>query len=106
MADFPSGAFLDEWGAPAQRGAHHGINRYLESIWEGRPDLQAAFPDLDGDDGPELVRWTYTSGRFEHPMPDALLPPCPEDLASELVPPTGVEQALEVTDPLASTAAG
>jgi glycosyltransferase involved in cell wall biosynthesis len=106
MADYPSDAFFDEWGAPAQLGAHHGINRYLVSIWEGREDLQAAFPDLDGDDGAELVRWAYTAGRFEHPMPDALLPPCPEDLASELVLAAGVEHALEATDPLARTAAG
>jgi hypothetical protein len=106
MAGYLSEAFLDDWGAPAQRGAHHGINRYLASIWEGREDLQAAFPDLDGDDGAELVRWAYTAGRFEHPIPDALLPPCPEDLARELVLASTIEHVPETTDPLARTAAG
>ena len=105
MADFPSDAFLDEWGAPAQRGAHHGINRYVLSIWEGREDLQAAFPDLDGDGGAEFVRWVYISGRVEHPLPDALLPPCPEDLARELAPAFGIDQALAATGPGAQTAA-
>ena len=107
MPDFPSDAFLAEWGAPAGRGAAHGINRYLETLWEGRPDLRTAFPDLDGPDGDGLVHWAYTSGRFEHPFPDALLPPCPDDLVAEYRPTGSPEAQLRAArDPLAGTAAG
>lgn len=98
MNESESDVFLIEWGRPPEHGAHHGLNRYLEDLWRKRLDLQAAFPDLDGPDGAEFVRWVYTSGRFEHPIPDALLPPCPEDMTTHALEPE--------VDPITQTAAG
>jgi glycosyltransferase involved in cell wall biosynthesis/SAM-dependent methyltransferase len=55
-------------------GAHAGINRYLEELWRSRPDLQPAFPDLDGPDGARFLAWAQVSGRVEVPIPAQLLP--------------------------------
>ena len=42
---------------PADRGAAHGLTRAALAVHEARADLQAAFPDLDGDDGPRFFWW-------------------------------------------------
>lgn len=62
--------------APAPLGAASGINRYLlYRVLADRPDVIAAFRDLDGSDGPRLADWCHLSGRTEMGFPDALLPP-------------------------------
>lgn len=38
-------------------GAAAGITRGQYALWRSRDDLQQAFPDLDGDDGPAFARW-------------------------------------------------
>ena len=50
---------------PAERGAQAGVNRYLFAAYETRPDLQQAYPDLDGADGAGLVAWAWEHGRRE-----------------------------------------
>ncbi len=52
-------AYLD---APAPVGAAAGITRWYHAIWQSRPDLQEAFPDLDGDGGTGLANWVVTWG--------------------------------------------
>src|SRR5581483_10554117 len=42
-----------------------------------RPDLQEAFPDLDGADGERLVEWAWVHGRRE--VLGELLRPAPQD---------------------------
>lgn len=75
-----SARFLAWLGAPAPCGGASGINRYLlYRVLAERPDVIAAFPDLDGSDGPRLADWCHLSGRAEMGFPDALLPPLPDD---------------------------
>jgi glycosyltransferase involved in cell wall biosynthesis len=50
---------------PARRGGATGVNRYLYSAYLTRPDLQQAYPHLDGGDGAGLVGWARGPGRRE-----------------------------------------
>jgi glycosyltransferase involved in cell wall biosynthesis len=71
-----SAAFVAWLTALAPLGAASGISRYLlYRVLSERPDVVAAFPDLDGSDGPLLAAWCHLSGRSEMAFPDALLPP-------------------------------
>ena len=76
---------MDRWppamSEPAPLGGKAGITTYLHALWLGREDLQRAYPDLDGPDGPRLVEWAHLFGRHEVPIPDALLPPRPAHLS-------------------------
>jgi glycosyltransferase involved in cell wall biosynthesis len=58
-----------------------GVTRYLRAIYDSRPDLQRAFPDLAGADGTKLVRWAHGS-KDEVPIPESLLPPAVEPEAA------------------------
>jgi glycosyltransferase involved in cell wall biosynthesis len=69
-------AFVAWMRRPAERGGTTGVNRYLFAAYETRPDLQEAFPDLEGPDGARLVRWAWEHGRRE--VLGELLPPPPE----------------------------
>ena len=57
-----SRAFLAYLNEPAPWAAATGITRYLAQLQESRPDLQQAFPDLDGPDGSRLTAWAQVSG--------------------------------------------
>src|SRR6187200_1120323 len=80
-------ALIAELNAPAEAGAQAGVNRYLHDLWRRRPDLQAAYTDLDGIGGEGLVRWAYTSGRYECTIPDAVMPPAPAGWETPAAPP-------------------
>jgi glycosyltransferase involved in cell wall biosynthesis len=59
---------------PAEVGAKHRLTRLCLAIYRLRPDLRQAFPDLDGDDGPSLLAWTYRHGATEMELPPRWLP--------------------------------
>jgi glycosyltransferase involved in cell wall biosynthesis len=63
---------------PLLPGAGHGVNRFLAALWDVRPDLQAQFPDLDGDDGPLLIEWAWRWGVVNDHLPAHVLPPRPD----------------------------
>jgi glycosyltransferase involved in cell wall biosynthesis len=65
MSPSDADAFIAWVRAPAERGAGAGVNRYLLSAYRTRPDLQAAYPDLDGSDGARLIEWSAEHGRLE-----------------------------------------
>jgi glycosyltransferase involved in cell wall biosynthesis len=67
-------AFLAELNAPAERGGRHGVTRYLRALYDRRPDLQRAYPDLEAD-GPGFIGWVQTWGRSQVPIHDVLAPP-------------------------------
>jgi glycosyltransferase involved in cell wall biosynthesis len=50
-----------------------GVGRYLERVYRRRVDLQVAFPDLAGADGPRLAAWMEDHGGSEEPVLAALL---------------------------------
>ena len=60
---------------PGSRGATNGITRYLEALYDGRPDLQASYPDLD-DPAAALgfLSWARAHGSTEVGIADVLLP--------------------------------
>ena len=62
-------------------GAGDGVNRFLRALWEVRPDLQAQFPDLEGDDGPLLIEWAWRWGTVYDQLPQELLPARPDQAA-------------------------
>ena len=68
-------AWLNE---PAERGAAAGLTQYLHALWAQDPQLQGAYPQLDGPDGLEFAAWTWVFGRDA--IPEALLPPKPDNV--------------------------
>ncbi len=64
-------AYLNE---PAERGGGAGVTRLHYEIWKIRPDVQVAFPYLDGPDGPRFVAWLCEHAAEDHGLSEALLP--------------------------------
>jgi glycosyltransferase involved in cell wall biosynthesis len=60
--------------APGSRGARWGVTRLLEHVYGLRPDLQQAFPELDGEDGRNFVDWAITTVGTEYGISDDFLP--------------------------------
>lgn len=68
-------AFIAWLEGPAPEGARHGITRYVfYRVASERPDVLRAYPDLDGADGGEYVRWCQAYGRQELSIPDCFMP--------------------------------
>jgi glycosyltransferase involved in cell wall biosynthesis/SAM-dependent methyltransferase len=65
-------AFLAWLGAPAP--AAPAVSRYLHGLWSSRPDLQRAYPTVEGGDVAGFVGWCVAHGREEVPIADVLLP--------------------------------
>jgi glycosyltransferase involved in cell wall biosynthesis/SAM-dependent methyltransferase len=67
--------FLDWSNAPSTRGGAHGVTRYLESLYDRRPDLRVTYPDLDDAAVAEgFLGWARRFGVSEVPIPETLLP--------------------------------
>jgi glycosyltransferase involved in cell wall biosynthesis len=60
--------------APGSRGARWGVTRLLEHIYRLRPDLQQAFPELDGEDGRAFVDWAIATIGSEYGLSAHFLP--------------------------------
>ena len=67
-------AFYAYLEGPAERGASAGLTRLHMEIWKARPDVQGAFPHLDGPDGARFASWLCEHGAEDHGLPEALLP--------------------------------
>lgn len=96
----PSGmqAFYDWLNQPAKHGSGAGLNRYHFELWESNPQLRAAYPHLDGPDGPNYAGWLHVFLPDDFPMPKELLPPKPEHVTEteaqfDTTPPWGVNVA-------------
>ena len=64
-------AYLNE---PAELGAGAGMSRLHLEIWRSRPDVQTAYPHLDGPDGSRFAAWLCEHATVDHGVPEALLP--------------------------------
>jgi len=76
----------------AQPAPGSSLPRYLEVIWQVRPDLQQQMPEVNKGDLAQLHRWVRNSGPREYPML-ALLGCLP--LAAEVGPPWHAARASE-----------
>jgi glycosyltransferase involved in cell wall biosynthesis len=86
-------AFAEWLAAPAPRGAAHGLTRYLyHRLARERPDVLRAYPDLNGAEGAECVRWCWAFGREEMGIPERFMPPRPGE-APPPAPPEGAGEA-------------
>ena len=67
----PEGAdsFVAWLNEPAPVGGDHGVTRYLYEIYSARPDLQQAFPNLDGPDAMSLIEWSRVHAEVKLPYP-------------------------------------
>ncbi|MGZ4303484.1 MAG: glycosyltransferase family 4 protein [Solirubrobacteraceae bacterium] len=55
------------WLAQEAPGAPSGVSRVLASVYEERPDLRGAYPNLNGADRDRLLAWAQEYGRHEIP---------------------------------------
>lgn len=70
-------AFYGYLNEPADRGRAVALTRLHLAIWNGRPDLQAAYPHLDGPDGAGYAGWLWVHGQDQEGLTAPLLPPAP-----------------------------
>jgi hypothetical protein len=71
-----------DWSGAQQPGAPAGVSRLLANVYGTRPDLQAAFPDLNGPDLGRFVAWARGPGSDEIPSLAAVpLPAAPRPAA-------------------------
>ena len=75
-APFESEADFMGWlNEPVAAGLRPRVSRYLYSIYQDRPDLQHAFPNLEGGDCARYFTWLRGDGIVQEKIPRALLPP-------------------------------
>jgi glycosyltransferase involved in cell wall biosynthesis/2-polyprenyl-3-methyl-5-hydroxy-6-metoxy-1,4-benzoquinol methylase len=75
--------FLAWLNEPVAGGLRKTVSRYLHAIYQDRPDLQRAFPDL-ADAGVEpFFDWIRGDGVVQHNIPPGLIPPVLESAAGD-----------------------
>lgn len=63
---------------PATSGSSAGLTRLHAAIWQRRDDLRAAYPHLEGPDGPGFAGWLCAYGCEQEGLTPELLPPIPD----------------------------
>jgi glycosyltransferase involved in cell wall biosynthesis/2-polyprenyl-3-methyl-5-hydroxy-6-metoxy-1,4-benzoquinol methylase len=66
--------FLNWLNEPVGGGLRPRVSRYQLAIYQDRPDLQRAFPDLTGDDWSSYSAWLRSDGVKQLQIPVLLLP--------------------------------
>jgi glycosyltransferase involved in cell wall biosynthesis/SAM-dependent methyltransferase len=67
-------SFIEWLRAPARNGRRIDVSRYAYALYMERPDLQRAFPDVFGSDGPRYVQWLHDIGQAQEGFAEELLP--------------------------------
>lgn len=68
-------SFINWLRAPADwPGASGRLSRYLQNVWDERPDLQAAYPSVGGPDYSNFLLWASTHGVSELGLQPDLIP--------------------------------
>jgi glycosyltransferase involved in cell wall biosynthesis len=76
---------------PADIGAIHGLTRIHLELYDKRPDLSNAYPDLEGADGERFLTWVYRYAAEDFDLPPHLLGLGPERAADEPDPVGAIE---------------
>jgi glycosyltransferase involved in cell wall biosynthesis/SAM-dependent methyltransferase len=93
--------FVSWANLPSARGGTHGVTRFLDTVYERRPDLQTAYPDLeDPAIAAGYLGWARVNGSTEVPIHETFLP-----AAKHAEPPSEASQAPRER-PLALNVAG
>ena len=71
--------FLEWLREPDEPGAPPRVSRYLRWVWEHRPDLRDAYPNLRWTHNAAYLEWVIGRGRDEEGIPYELVPE-PDDL--------------------------
>jgi len=79
-------ALYEYFNQASERGRGVGLTRLHLAIWDDREDLRAAYPHLDGPDGPGYAGWLFVHGRAEEGLIDALLPAAPTHIHHDAEP--------------------
>ena len=66
--------FIEWLNEPVAGGLRKTVSRYLRDIYQERPDLQRAFPDLAHADTARFFEWIRGDGVVQHRIPPSLLP--------------------------------
>ena len=59
---------FEAWLREPAPGTAPSVNRVLARVYAERTDLQAAYPNISGRDGPKLAQWAEDYGRKEIPL--------------------------------------
>jgi GT2 family glycosyltransferase len=62
-------------------GLSRGLSPFLKSLYELRPDVAAAFPDINGKDREVFLRWAATDGATEYKYDPVVMRVKPETAA-------------------------
>ena len=81
-------AFLRRLNEPVRPDS--ALTRYLHALWQRRPDLRAAFPDVLGANGERYLLWAQECAGDETGVGDARLVPLPAPPAAPPGPPAPV----------------
>jgi hypothetical protein len=74
LADSPT-SFFHWLNQPERVSGKIYISRLWRRIYDQRPDLRQAFPDLCGDNGQLFLNWIAERGKDEYEMADPFKPP-------------------------------
>ncbi len=91
--------FLAWLNEPVAVGLRPRVSRYLHAIYMERPDLQAAFPGLNGGDCHRYVEWLHRDGVLQEKIPAALMPhPVPQQgqRQSMFEPPAALQDGVNI----------
>ncbi|MDQ6745795.1 MAG: class I SAM-dependent methyltransferase [Actinomycetota bacterium] len=67
------------WLGAQDEGAPAGITRALAGLYEQRPDLRRAFPDVAERDRERYLNWVREKGVLDGGLPESLVSPPPSD---------------------------
>lgn len=68
----PATSFWNHLNAPVQPGSR--VTRLWHAVYQSRPDVGQAFPQVPGADEDRFLHWARTSGAREHDIAEPLLP--------------------------------
>ncbi|MCW2981920.1 MAG: glycosyltransferase [Solirubrobacterales bacterium] len=98
--------FRDYLTETVEGGGETRVTRYAATVWEERPDLRAAYPDISGPGAADFVRWLHEFGGETGVSPELIFGPGANgaEPTPEVVPaaPTGPPSGVNVVGYISS----